>query len=61
MTTHRWRDIRNRSGRISQEQMASIESEVAEEVRYYRRLHDMVEALGGKVEVTGDKRLLREG
>ncbi len=43
MGVHKWRDIRNASGKISAERLAKIDAEVAEEVRSMRALR---EALG---------------
>lgn len=43
MKTHRWRDIRDAGGKITQKRLAEIDAAVAEEVRSFRELR---EALG---------------
>ncbi len=96
MKTHRWQDIKNRRGRISETRVASIQAEVAAELSAFRALREelgltqadvaklanmtqgevsrfeqradhlmssarqMVEALGGRLEVTaviGERRV----
>jgi predicted transcriptional regulator len=96
MKVHRWRDIRNAGGKISEKRLAEIDAAVAEEARSFRelrealgitqtelaklanmtqsevskfetredhrieRMREMVEALGGKLEVIavlGDRRV----
>lgn len=96
MKTHRWKDIRDAGGKISQKRLAEIDAAVVEEVRTFRelrealgitqtdlaklanmtqsevskfetrddhrieRMREMIEALGGKLEVIavlGDKRV----